>query len=80
VVPNNPTITYKEQAVNHVIMLKQFVNEIPAVCEALTGATSELLKQVVEVRCASSVLLKIPMSNSTVILIISILCVMSSIV
>jgi hypothetical protein len=35
-------------------MLKHFVNTIPLVCEALAGAASELLKQVLDVRCKSN--------------------------
>lgn len=54
VVPKNPTIAHKEQAINHVIMLKHFVNAILPVCEALAGAASELLKQVLDVRCKSN--------------------------
>ena len=54
-VPRNATITHKEQAVNHVIMLKHFINAIPSVCDALAEATSELLIQVVEVSCAQRV-------------------------
>ena len=49
IVPKNPTIAHKEQAINHVIMLKHFVNAITPVCEALAGASSELLKQVFDV-------------------------------
>ena len=37
-------------------MLKHFVNAIPAVCDALAGVTSELLRQVVDVRCAPYVI------------------------
>jgi DNA mismatch repair protein MSH4 len=48
-IPNDPTPWYREQSVNRVIMLKQFVNMVPPVFEALLGARSELLVRIQQV-------------------------------
>ena len=45
-VPLQPTLEDTEQAVNNVIMLKQFVNLIKPVFESLTGARSSTLQEI----------------------------------
>ncbi|KAK0282897.1 MutS protein msh4 [Friedmanniomyces endolithicus] len=52
VVPVSPQIKDVEQAVNNVIMLKQFVSLIQPVFEALTGARSTMLQEIRSL-CAS---------------------------
>lgn len=56
IIPTKPTIQYWEQSINNVIALKQYVNSIPAVFEALTTVKSELLLHINEVsrRCTST--------------------------
>ncbi|KAI4217829.1 MAG: hypothetical protein L6R36_009256 [Xanthoria steineri] len=51
IIPTKPTIQYWEQSINNVIALKQYVNSIPAVFEALTTVKSELLLHINEL-CA----------------------------
>ena len=43
-----------EQAINNVIMLKHFVNMVEPVHDSLTGARSELLRNIREVEYYSS--------------------------
>ena len=52
IVPTQPTLKDTEQAVNNVIMLKQFVNLIKPVFEALTGARASMLQEIRNL-CAS---------------------------
>lgn len=51
-IPTQPDIQYTMQSVNNVIMLKQFVNSIKPVFEALTGARSGMLESI-RTLCAS---------------------------
>jgi DNA mismatch repair protein MSH4 len=48
VVPNQPDIRYSEQSINNILMLKGFVQYIPSLFEALTGANSDLLVMIRE--------------------------------
>ena len=50
VTPNKVTLQTTEQAINQVIMLKQFVNSVNPVFEALTGTASTMLNNIREVR------------------------------
>ena len=45
-IPTKASIQYSEQAINNVIMLKQFVKSIPPIFEALATAKSELLTKI----------------------------------
>ncbi|KAL0254767.1 MutS protein msh4 [Diplodia seriata] len=45
-VPTKPSVQTMEQAINHVIMLKQFVISIRPIYEALTGARSAMLCEI----------------------------------
>jgi DNA mismatch repair protein MSH4 len=47
--PAKPTLQTTEQAINQVIMLKQFVSSVYPVFEALTGARSSMLNNIREV-------------------------------
>lgn len=49
IIPTKPTIQYWEQSINNVIALKQYVNSISAVFEALATVKSELLMHISEV-------------------------------
>lgn len=49
IIPTKPTIQYWEQSINNIIALKQYVNSIPAIFEALTTVKSELLLHINEV-------------------------------
>ncbi|KAI4283437.1 MAG: hypothetical protein L6R38_002159 [Xanthoria sp. 2 TBL-2021] len=51
IIPTKPTIQYWEQSINNVIALKQYVNSISAVFEALATVKSELLMHISEL-CA----------------------------
>lgn len=51
VTPNKVTLQTTEQAINQVIMLKQFVHSVNPIFEALTGTTATILKNVREL-CA----------------------------
>ncbi|KAF2854803.1 DNA mismatch repair protein-like protein MutS [Plenodomus tracheiphilus IPT5] len=51
VTPTRPTLHTTEQAINHVIMLKQFVGTVNPVYEALTGTASTMLNNIREL-CA----------------------------
>ncbi|KAL8673768.1 MAG: hypothetical protein Q9168_001829 [Polycauliona sp. 1 TL-2023] len=51
IIQTKPTIQYWEQSINNVIALKQYVNSIPAVFEALATVKSELLLHINEL-CA----------------------------
>ncbi|KAI9739771.1 MAG: MutS protein msh4 [Cirrosporium novae-zelandiae] len=53
IVPTKATVQYAEQSINNVIMLKQYVESIRPIYEALTGAMSGLLKEIREL-CAPS--------------------------
>ncbi|KAF2710446.1 hypothetical protein K504DRAFT_481523 [Pleomassaria siparia CBS 279.74] len=48
VIPINPTIDTTEQSINQVIMLKQFVNSVKPIHDALTGVRSSLLSDIRE--------------------------------
>jgi DNA mismatch repair protein MSH4 len=48
VVPNQPDIRYSEQSINNILMLKGFVQYIPSLFEALTGANSSKIAATVE--------------------------------
>jgi hypothetical protein len=50
VTPSKVTLQTTEQAINQVIMLKQFVNSVNPVFEALTGTASTMLNNIREVR------------------------------
>ncbi|KAJ9645092.1 MutS protein msh4 [Coniosporium tulheliwenetii] len=52
VVPTRPSVQHTEQSINQVIMLKQFVNSVKPIYEALTGARSAMLTNIREL-CAS---------------------------
>jgi DNA mismatch repair protein MSH4 len=45
-IPSTPSTYSREQAINRVIMLKQFVKAVPPVYEALAGFHNELLLQI----------------------------------
>jgi len=49
VIPTKPSVQHTEQAINQVIMLKQFVNSVKPIYEALAGARSAILNQIREV-------------------------------
>lgn len=49
VTPTKPTLHTTEQAINQVIMLKQFVGTVNPVYESLTGTTSTMLNNIREV-------------------------------
>ncbi|KAI4951263.1 hypothetical protein J4E91_003972 [Alternaria rosae] len=51
VTPSKITLQTTEQSINHVIMLKQFVNSVSPVFEALTGTASVMLNNIREI-CA----------------------------
>ncbi|KAI4949740.1 hypothetical protein J4E86_007694 [Alternaria arbusti] len=51
VAPSKTTLQTTEQSINHVIMLKQFVNSVSPVFEALTGTASVMLNNIREI-CA----------------------------
>lgn len=46
--PTQPDIRYSEQLINHVLMLKSFVEAVPPLFEALIDAKSELLSMIRE--------------------------------
>ncbi|KAI9876937.1 MAG: MutS protein msh4 [Pleopsidium flavum] len=46
IIPLKPSMQFSEQSINNVIQLKQYVNAIKPVYEAMTGAKSELLLSV----------------------------------
>ena len=52
IVPLQPTLKDTEQAINNVIMLKQFVNLIKPIFEALTGSRCSMLQEIRSL-CAS---------------------------
>ena len=43
IIPTVPDIRHTEQAINNILMLKTFVQSVPPLFEALSGARSELL-------------------------------------
>ena len=45
-IPVQPSVKITEQAVNNIIMLKQFIGKIKPLFEALTGARSSLLQEI----------------------------------
>ncbi|KAF2090836.1 hypothetical protein K490DRAFT_34343 [Saccharata proteae CBS 121410] len=51
VIPTKPSVHLTEQAINQVIALKEFVNAVPPIYEALTGATGNMLCNIREL-CA----------------------------
>lgn len=50
IIPTKPSIHATEQNINDVIMLKQFINLVNPIYEALTGARSWMLNNIREVR------------------------------
>jgi len=60
--PAKPTLQTTEQAINQVIMLKQFVSSVNPVFEALTGARSTMLNNIREV--TMQILLSISFAHS----------------
>jgi DNA mismatch repair protein MSH4 len=50
VTPSKVTLQTTENSINQVIMLKQFVNSVNPVFEALTGTASTMLNNIREVR------------------------------
>ncbi|KAK4963762.1 hypothetical protein LTR28_004429 [Elasticomyces elasticus] len=46
IIPTQPTLAYVEQAINNVIMLKQFVTSIKPLFEALSGARCAMLDEI----------------------------------
>jgi DNA mismatch repair protein MSH4 len=48
IIPKDPDIRHSEQSINNVLMLKTFVQCIPPLFEALTGARSVLLATIRE--------------------------------
>ena len=46
VIPAKPSVQHTEQAINQVIMLKQFVLSVNPIYEALTGARTEMLSTI----------------------------------
>ncbi|CAI9635124.1 unnamed protein product [Alternaria burnsii] len=51
ITPSKPTLQTTEQSINHIIMLKQFINSVRPVFEALTGTQSVMLNNIREI-CA----------------------------
>ncbi|CAN9097875.1 unnamed protein product [Alternaria alternata] len=51
ITPSKPTLQTTEQSINHIIMLKQFINSVRPVFEALTGTKSVMLNNIREI-CA----------------------------
>ncbi|KAB2100972.1 MutS 4 [Alternaria gaisen] len=51
ITPTKPTLQTTEQSINHIIMLKQFINSVRPVFEALTGTKSVMLNNIREI-CA----------------------------
>ncbi|KAL1793239.1 hypothetical protein ACET3X_008221 [Alternaria dauci] len=51
VTPSKPTLQTTEQSINHIIMLKQFLDSVRPVFEALTGTGSVMLNNIREI-CA----------------------------
>jgi DNA mismatch repair protein MSH4 len=51
IIPSKITLQTTEQSINHIIMLKQFVNSVRPVFEALTGTGSVMLNNIREI-CA----------------------------
>jgi DNA mismatch repair protein MSH4 len=51
IIPSKITLHTTEQSINHIIMLKQFVNSVRPVFEALTGTGSVMLNNIREI-CA----------------------------
>ena len=49
IIPTKPSIQHAEQSINNVILLKQYIKSIPSVFEALSGAHSELLRNIRQV-------------------------------
>ena len=49
-IPTKVTFQYAEQSINHIIMLKTYVNAIKPIFEALANAQSDLLLAVRDVR------------------------------
>ncbi|KAK5275934.1 MutS protein msh4, partial [Cryomyces antarcticus] len=48
-IPTTSSVQHTEQSVNNVIMLKQFVNSIKPIFEALTGSRSAMLEEIRQV-------------------------------
>jgi DNA mismatch repair protein MSH4 len=62
VTPSKTTLQTTEQAINQVIMLKQFVNSVRPVFEALTGTASTMLSNIREV-CVHSPCIIVSFTN-----------------
>ncbi|TQS37015.1 hypothetical protein Golomagni_02527 [Golovinomyces magnicellulatus] len=55
VIPTQPDIRYSEQLINHILMLKSFVELIPPIREALGGARSDLLSTIRDNCCPDNI-------------------------
>ncbi|KAI9697614.1 MAG: MutS protein msh4 [Candelina mexicana] len=51
IIPTKQSVQTTEQAINNIVVLKHFVNSVDPIFEALTGARTELLKEIREL-CA----------------------------
>ncbi|KAF2666034.1 DNA mismatch repair protein Msh4 [Microthyrium microscopicum] len=66
IIPNNPSPWYREQAVNRLIMLKQFVLAVEPVFHALAGCQCELLCRIQSYCATSNIEPVIALINDTV--------------
>ncbi|RKF82703.1 MutS protein-like protein 4 [Golovinomyces cichoracearum] len=55
VIPTQPDIRYSEQLINHILMLKSFVELIPPIRDALGGARSDLLSTIRDYCCPENI-------------------------
>ncbi|KHJ32550.1 putative dna mismatch repair protein msh4 [Erysiphe necator] len=55
VLPTKPDIRYSEQLINHILMLKSFMEVIPLIYNALGGARSELLSTIRDNFCPENI-------------------------
>ncbi|KAK1987304.1 muts domain V [Colletotrichum cereale] len=46
IIPNKPSVEASERAMNHILMVKTFLDAVPAICQALEPATSPLLTKI----------------------------------
>ncbi|KAF2810331.1 DNA mismatch repair protein MutS [Mytilinidion resinicola] len=56
IIPKEPNLQHTEQSVNNIIMLKQFVNSVNPIYEALTGARCTMLVNIRELCAPENVL------------------------
>ena len=49
VIPSREAISYWEQSINNILLLKQCLRSVPPLFEALAGVRSELLQQIRQV-------------------------------